>query len=75
VSKLARTLKPEYAEALHRIDVDGTPVKDHADEAGISASNAGARVFRACEALRKQVARSCGTCAEHGCLDCTCGSK
>ena len=24
------------------------------------------------EALRKQVARSCGTCAEHSCLDCTC---
>jgi hypothetical protein len=23
------------------------------------------------EALRKQLQRSCGTCAEHGCLDCT----
>ena len=74
VGKLAATLKPEYAEALHRIDVDGTPVKAYADEAGISANNAGVRVFRARQALRKQVARSCGTCAEHGCLDCTCGS-
>jgi RNA polymerase sigma-70 factor (ECF subfamily) len=74
VSKLAATLKPAYADALQRIDIDGTAVKDYADKAGISASNAGVRVFRAREALRKQVARSCGTCAEHGCLDCTCGA-
>ena len=43
-----------------------------ATEAGISSSNAGVRVFRARQALRKQVARACGTCAEHGCLDCHC---
>lgn len=73
VATLATTLKPEYAEAIRRIDVDGVAVKDYADEAGISASNAGVRVFRAREALRKQVARACGTCATHGCLDCTCG--
>jgi RNA polymerase sigma-70 factor (ECF subfamily) len=72
VAELAGTLKPEYATALRRIDVDGVPVKDYAAEAGISASNAGVRVFRAREALRKQVTRSCGTCAEHGCLDCSC---
>ena len=75
VKELAATLKPEYAEALQRIEVDGVSVKDYADESGISASNAGVRVFRAREALRKQVARSCGTCAEHGCLDCHCKSK
>jgi RNA polymerase sigma-70 factor (ECF subfamily) len=75
VSKLAATLKPEYADALQRIDVDGTAVKDYAEDAGITASNAGVRVFRAREALRKQVARACGTCADHGCLDCTCGQS
>jgi RNA polymerase sigma factor (sigma-70 family) len=73
VVRLADTLKPEYAAALRRIDVDGVPVKDYAAEAGISAGNAGVRVFRAREALRRRVARACGTCAEHGCLDCTCG--
>ena len=72
VAELASTLKPEYAEALQRIEIDGVAVKDYADQAGISTSNAGVRVFRAREALRKQVARSCGTCADHGCLDCTC---
>jgi RNA polymerase sigma factor (sigma-70 family) len=74
VAALADTLKPEYADALRRIEVDGVPVKDYAAEAGISSSNAGVRVFRAREALRKQVARACGTCADHGCLDCTCGA-
>jgi RNA polymerase sigma-70 factor (ECF subfamily) len=72
VGQLAETLKPEYAVALQRIEVDGLSVKDFADEAGISSNNAGVRIFRAREALRKQVARSCGTCATHGCLDCTC---
>jgi RNA polymerase sigma-70 factor (ECF subfamily) len=73
VNALATTLKPEYADALQRIDVEGVAVKDYAEAAGISASNAGVRVFRARNALRQQVARSCGTCATHGCLDCTCG--
>jgi RNA polymerase sigma factor (sigma-70 family) len=72
VGRLAGTLKPEYAEALRRVEVDGMAVKDYAAVAGISSNNAAVRVFRAREALRKQVARSCGTCAEHGCLDCTC---
>ncbi len=74
VTQLAGTLKPEYADALQRIDIDGVAVKDYADAAGISANNAGVRVFRAREALRKQVARACGTCATHGCVDCTCGN-
>ena len=72
VGRLAETLKPEYAEALRRVELDGVSVKSYAEEAGISSSNAGIRIFRAREALRKRVARSCGTCAEHGCLDCTC---
>ena len=74
VAQLAATLKPEYADALRRIEIDQVAVKDYAEAVGISASNAGVRIFRAREALRKQVARSCGTCAEHGCLDCTCGA-
>jgi RNA polymerase sigma factor (sigma-70 family) len=72
ITRLADTLKPEYAEALRRVELEGMPVKDYAHAVGISSSNAGVRIFRAREALRKQLARSCGTCAEHGCLDCTC---
>jgi RNA polymerase sigma-70 factor (ECF subfamily) len=72
VRELATTLKDEYAEALRAIEIEGVPVKEFAQLANISASNAGVRIFRAREALRKQVVRSCGTCADHGCLNCTC---
>jgi RNA polymerase sigma-70 factor (ECF subfamily) len=74
ISRLADTLKPEYADALKSVEVDGVPVKTYAEQKGLSASNAGVRVFRAREALRKRVVQSCGTCAEHGCVDCTCRS-
>jgi RNA polymerase sigma-70 factor (ECF subfamily) len=73
VSRLATTLKPEYADALRAIDVEGTPVKAYAAQRGLTAGNAGVRVFRARQALRTQVVASCGTCADHGCLDCSCG--
>jgi RNA polymerase sigma factor (sigma-70 family) len=72
VARLASTLKPEYADAVQRIEVEGMSVKDFAESVGISSGNAAVRVFRAREALRNQVVRSCGTCAEHGCLNCSC---
>ena len=65
VARLADNLKPEYAKALRRIEVDGVAVKDYAAEVGITSNNAAVRVFRAREALKKQVVRSCGTCADH----------
>lgn len=75
VTELAATLKEEYADALRTVEVEGIPVKDYADRANISRSNAGVRVHRAREALRKQVLLSCGTCADHGCLNCTCAKS
>ena len=72
VSRLAATLKPEYAEALTAIEVGGTPVKVFAEQKGLSSNNAAVRVFRAREALKHRVTESCGTCAEHGCVNCTC---
>lgn len=72
VARLADTLKPEYAEALRAIEMNGTPVKAFAEQHGLSANNAGVRVHRAREALKKRVAESCGTCADHGCQNCTC---
>ena len=73
VARLSETLKSEYALALRRIDVEGVSVQDYAVEAGITANNAGVRVFRARQALRKRVVHWCGSCAERGCIDCTCG--
>jgi RNA polymerase sigma-70 factor (ECF subfamily) len=71
---LLDTIKPDYAAALRRVDLDGASLGDYAGEAGITANNAGVRLHRARAALRKQVIRSCATCATHGCLDCHCGN-
>jgi len=73
IKSLVETLKPEYAAAITRVDLEGASVAEYAREAGITANNAGVRLHRAHEALRRQVALSCSTCADHGCLDCRCG--
>jgi RNA polymerase sigma factor (sigma-70 family) len=72
VSGLAGTLKPEYTEVLMAVDMHGQSVKSFAEQHGLTSSNAGVRLFRAREALKQRVTACCGTCAEHGCNDCTC---
>jgi RNA polymerase sigma factor (sigma-70 family) len=69
------TLKTDYGSALRRVDLDGLSVRAFAQEAGITPGNAGVRLHRARAALRRQLARSCGTCLSHGCLDCACGGS
>jgi len=73
VARVAQTLKPEYADALRRVEIEGASMKELAASAGISPSTAAVRVFRARAALKREVAASCGVCAEHGCVDCSCG--
>jgi RNA polymerase sigma-70 factor (ECF subfamily) len=72
VLSLLETLKPEYGAAIRRVDLDGLSVRDFAAETGVTAGNAGVRLHRARDALARQLARSCGTCLTHGCLDCRC---
>jgi RNA polymerase sigma factor (sigma-70 family) len=72
VMGLLETLKPEYETALRRVELEGASVRSYAEEAGITPGNAGVRLHRAREALRKQLARCCGACLEHGCFDCAC---
>jgi DNA-directed RNA polymerase specialized sigma24 family protein len=69
---LVGTLKEEYGAVLRRVDLDGLSVRGYAEESGITPGNAGVRLHRAREALRRQLARSCGTCVAHGCFDCQC---
>jgi RNA polymerase sigma factor (sigma-70 family) len=72
VMGLLDTLKPEYETALRRVELEGTSVRSYAEETGITPGNAGVRLHRAREALRKQLVRCCGACLEHGCFDCAC---
>jgi RNA polymerase sigma-70 factor (ECF subfamily) len=73
IHDLLPALKPEYAELVRQVDLEGRSVPEVAQEAGITPNNAGVRLHRARQALKRQLERSCGTCASHGCLDCTCG--
>lgn len=73
IGDLLPNLKPEYAELMRRVDLGGQAVVSAAKELGVSANNAGVRLHRARKALLREVQRSCGTCATHGCLDCSCG--
>ncbi|MGK3989833.1 sigma-70 family RNA polymerase sigma factor [Sorangium sp. So ce136] len=75
VRGLAGVLKPEYAAALQRVEIDGLSVQAFAEEASITPNNAAVRLFRAREALRKRVAATCGACAAEGCLDCSCAPR
>ena len=75
VLRVAESLKPEYADALRRIEVEDSAVHAFAEERGITSANAATRVFRARQALRRGVLAACGGCAASGCVDCTCASE
>lgn len=73
VRELVETLKPEYRNALRRVELKGERVDAFAREEGITATNASVRLHRAREALRRRLLETCGTCVTHGCRDCECG--
>jgi RNA polymerase sigma factor (sigma-70 family) len=75
VSALLPALQPSYAELLERVELRGQSVAAAAADLGITAGNAAVRLHRARLALKRQLEKSCGTCATHGCLDCTCGAR
>ncbi|NIQ39259.1 MAG: sigma-70 family RNA polymerase sigma factor [Proteobacteria bacterium] len=72
VNDLLPTLKNDYAVLLRRVDLEGVSIPEVAKEAGITENNTRVKLHRARTTLRKQLEISCGSCAEHGCLDCTC---
>lgn len=75
VLPLVAELSPEYRDVLERVDLRGEAIASVAADGNITENNARVRLHRARQALRRSVTRACGTCAAHGCLDCSCGSK
>lgn len=75
VRTILPTLKSEYSEIVRRIDLEEQPLAAVASDLQISTNNAAVRLHRARHALKRQLERSCGACATHGCLDCTCGKS
>ena len=66
------SLKPQQAELLRRVDLNGESVQAAAKAMGISANNASVVLHRARKELRLKLQALCGTCAEGACLDCDC---
>lgn len=75
IERLLPALKPEYSQMIRRVDLDEQPLGRVAEELGITANNAAVRLHRSRASLRRQLERSCGTCATHGCLDCRCQAR
>jgi RNA polymerase sigma-70 factor (ECF subfamily) len=69
---LLPTLREDYAKLLRRVDLEEARVAEVAGETGMTSNNVRVKLHRARTALRKQLELSCGSCTEHGCLDCTC---
>jgi RNA polymerase sigma factor (sigma-70 family) len=66
------TLKPQQAELLRRVDLDGEPVQAAARALKLTANNASVTLHRARKELRARLKVFCGACAEGACLDCHC---
>jgi len=75
VTGLVDTLRPEYAAAIRRVELDGESLLAFAAATGITRGNAAVRLFRARQALRRRVEESCGPCAAHGGWQCECRSE
>jgi RNA polymerase sigma factor (sigma-70 family) len=69
---LIPTLKSDYADILRATEMQGEAVGDVAQRLGITPGNAAVRLYRARQALKQRLETTCGTCTEHGCLDCSC---
>ena len=71
--RLIPTLKSEYADVIEAIELGRESPDAAADRLGITPNNLKVRRHRARQALRRKLEETCRTCADHGCLDCTCG--
>jgi RNA polymerase sigma factor (sigma-70 family) len=72
IAQVIPTLKPAYAEILQEVDLQEHPLADFARTHNLTAGNAAVRAHRARAALRRELARVCGACSLHACLDCVC---
>ena len=73
LKNLLSTLRPEYSVVIQRMDLDGTPPEETAKDLGITRNLLKVRLHRARRQLRDRLIQTCQACANHGCLDCTCG--
>jgi RNA polymerase sigma-70 factor (ECF subfamily) len=66
------TLKPQHAELLRRVDLNGESVQAAATALRLTPNNASVTLHRARKELRTRLEAFCGACADEACLDCNC---
>ena len=72
MGELIPTLKTEYADILRKVELEGAKIEEVATAEAITPNNAMVRLHRARKALHGRLVQTCGTCTEHGCLECHC---
>ncbi len=71
--RLIPTLKSDHADLSQAVELGSESPDVAAGRLGITPNNLKVRRHRARQALRRKLEETCRTCADHGCLDCTCG--
>ncbi len=69
------TLKPQHAELLRRVDLNGEAARDAAKALMMTPNNASVTLHRARKELRAKLEDFCGDCADSACLDCDCAER
>ena len=66
------TLRPEHADLVRRIELEGTPLRQVARELGIRPNTTAVRLHRGRRALVRAVRQLCRFCRLHWGFDCSC---
>lgn len=72
VKDLFDTLPDHYADVLRKVDLEGRSLGEEAARLETSKGALTVKLHRARQALKKRLEQMCGTCTQHGCLDCSC---
>lgn len=65
IGDVVHELKPEYRDAIERVDLGEASVEAFAESQNISPNNASVRLHRARRPVAKHLLTVCGACAEH----------
>jgi len=66
------SLKPQHADIIEQVDLQGRSVVDVARSEGLSSTNAYVRLHRARRTLGERLRAICRSCADNACVDCHC---
>jgi len=68
------TVRPEHADLLRRVELEGTPLRQVARELGVRPNTAAVRLHRGRRALVHALRQLCRFCRLHWRFDCSCSS-